>query len=81
MAQRQQKSQANFLISTEVIKNLKTYVPNRKQSEFVEQAIVKELKKEQFHDALNTCAGAWKKKDHPKTTNTFIRSLRETKRS
>lgn len=33
-----------------------------------------------FFQALHECAGAWKTKDHPRSSEKFIRSLRESKR-
>lgn len=75
-----QKGQANFFISTHIIATLKQTVPPRELSIFVEQAIEKELKRRQFLHALKTSAGAWKKKDHPEKTESFIRSLRESRR-
>lgn len=75
-----QKGQANFFISTHIIATLKETVPHRELSLFVEEAIEKELKRRQFLQALETTPGAWKKKDHPEKTETFIRSLRESQR-
>lgn len=75
-----QKRQANFFISSNILENLKEQVPPRKQSEFVEQAIEKELKHRQFLEALEKCAGAWKDEDHPEDTGKFIRALRESQR-
>lgn len=69
------------MISVEVIDDLRTFIPSKKQSMFVEQAITKELKRTQFQNALEKTAGTWKKKDHPEKTASFIRSLRESKRT
>lgn len=73
-----EKRQANFLFTVQTIDLLKIQVPPRKLSEFVEQAVVKELKKNQFLKALKASKGAWK--NHKEDTETFIRSLRESKR-
>lgn len=76
----QQKTQANFLISVRVLDTLKGNVPVRLRSKFVEEAIEKALKKEQFLNALNDSAGSWSAKDYKFDTEEFIRSLRESKR-
>ncbi len=75
------KKQANFFISTITLNDLKAHIPSRKQSEFVEEAIQKELQQRKFFSALETSSGSWKKEDHPLPTDRFIRSLRESKRS
>ncbi len=72
------KRQANFLISIQTMDLLKKQVPNRKQSEFVEQTLVKALKKNAFREAMKTSFGAWSK--HTEDTEKFIRSLRENDR-
>jgi len=72
------KRQANFLITIETLHLLKDHVPARKQSEFVEQTLVKELKKKAFLKAIRTSKGAWK--NHKEDTEQFIRSLRASKR-
>jgi len=77
----QSKKQANFLISIAVIDTLKVCVPPRKQSEFVENAISRALRKEQFALALNESRGSWLAKDHPRKTADYIRSLRNSKRA
>ena len=78
MIESTKKRQANFLITVQTLKLLKDKVPNRKQSEFVEQAVVKELKKSQFLEAIQTSRGAWK--NHTEDTEKFIRSMRASKR-
>lgn len=75
------KQQANFFISVQIIQAMKETVPPREQSKFVEHAIEKELRRTQFLEALEASAGSWKKKDHRTSPDTFIRSLRESKRS
>lgn len=73
------KHQANFLISIKVLTSLKKHVPPRQQSAFVEQAIERALKRDQFLQALQSSAGAWKNQKHPPTKK-FITSLRASKR-
>lgn len=74
------KRQANFSLSIHVLNTLKENVAPRKQSEFVETAIGRQLKNMSFKAALKTSAGAWKKKGHKRNTERFIRSLRESSR-
>lgn len=73
-----QKRQANFLITLPTLDLLKEQVPNRKQSEFVEETLLKALKKNAFKKALRTSFGAWK--NHTEDTEAFIRSSRESNR-
>lgn len=75
------KRQANFFISVKVLQNLKETVPSRKQSQFVEEAIKKELQQKTFFKAMEECKGAWKDKSHIGNTEKFIRKLRESKRT
>lgn len=72
------KRQANFLFTINTIHLLKDHIPNKKQSEFVEGAVLKELRKKAFLKAIKKSAGAWSK--HKEDTRTFIRSLRASKR-
>ena len=74
------KQQANFFISSVTLKELRKFVSIRKQSEFVELAILKELQQRKFFAVLESSKGAWKKKDHTASTERFIRSLRECNR-
>ncbi len=74
----EQKHQANFLLKIETIRLLKQYVPNKKQSAFVEELITRELKKQNFLTALKKAKGSWK--NHRENSESFIRSLRESKR-
>lgn len=73
------KRQANFFISVKVLQNLKETVPSRKQSEFVEEAIKKELQQKTFLRAMEECKGAWKNMSG--STEKFVRKLRESKRT
>ncbi len=73
-----QKRQANFVLKLETIQLLKMHVPNKKQSEFVEEVIIRELKKRNFLKILKKKTGGWK--NHKEDTDKFIRSLRNSKR-
>lgn len=79
-SQSEEKTQANFFISVKVLKNLKTHVPARSRSQFVEEVIDKALRKNNFLNALELSAGSWSGKDYKQDTAKFIRSLRESKR-
>lgn len=73
----EEKTQANFLISVNVLKNLKNHVPARSRSQFVEEVIDKALRKNAFLQALGQNVKAWSDEED---TGKFIRSLRESKR-
>ena len=77
------RKQANFLLSEEVIEELRRSIGKREQSRFVEAALQKELKRLRLQKALGTTFGAWKGKDHPEIAqgaDRFVRALRKTAR-
>ena len=77
------RKQANFLLSEEVIEELRRSIKKREQSRFVETALQKELKRLRLQKALATTFGAWKDKDHPELArgaDSFVRALRKTAR-
>ncbi len=77
------RKQANFLLSEEVLEELRKSVAKREQSQFVETALQKELKRVKLQTVLETGFGAWKEKDHPELeggTDKFVRELRKTTR-
>jgi hypothetical protein len=77
------RKQANFLLSEEVIEELRKSVAKREQSQFVETALQKELKRVKLQRVLEAGFGAWKDKDHPELeagTDTFVRGSRKTTR-
>lgn len=75
--------QANFLLPSDVLNELKTSVPKRQQSKVVAEALRKELRRIKLAKVLDTSFGAWKDKDHPdlkKGTEAFVRGLRASTR-
>ena len=77
------RKQANFLLSEEVLEELRHSVAKREQSQFVEAALQKELKRLRLQSALESGFGIWKDTDHPELTagtDRFVRNLRKTTR-
>jgi post-segregation antitoxin (ccd killing protein) len=77
------RRQANFLLSEELIEELRRSVGKREQSQFVEAALQKELKRLKLERSLEGSFGAWKDKNHPEiraSTEQFVRKLRKTTR-
>ena len=77
------RKQANFLLSEEVLEELRRSVAKREQSQFVEAALQKELKRLKLQNILETGFGVWKDSDHPELaagTDRFVRNLRKTTR-
>lgn len=75
--------QANFILSEDLLDELRRSVSKRQQSKFVEEALRKELKRMKFERALKTSFGAWKDREHPELkggTDAFIRNLRKSSR-
>lgn len=77
------RKQANFLLSEEVIEELRRTIKKRQQSRFVEAALQKEFKRLRLQKALAMSFGAWKDKNHPELArgaDRFVRALRKTAR-
>ena len=77
------RKQANFLLSEEVLEELRHSVAKQEQSQFVEAALQKELKRLRLQDALESGFGIWKDTNHPELTagtDRFVRNLRKTTR-
>jgi len=77
------RKQANFLLSEEVLEELRHSVAKREQSQFVEAALQKEMKRLRLQSALESGFGIRKDTDHPELAagaDGFVRSLRKTTR-
>lgn len=68
--------QANFLIPTEVLAELRALVPRGEQSVVVSDALRRELKRRKLQIALQKSFGAWGARKDLGTTRNFIRKLR-----
>jgi hypothetical protein len=77
------KKQANFLLSEEVVEELRHSVEKRELSRFVEAALEKELKRLKLEKALQVSFGAWKVEEHPELVQgieKFVRTVRKSAR-
>jgi hypothetical protein len=77
------KKQANFLLSEEVVEELRHSVEKRELSRFVEAALEKELKRLKLEKALQVSFGAWKVEEHPELVQgveKFARTIRKSAR-
>jgi hypothetical protein len=77
------KKQANFLLSEEVVEELRHSVEKRELSRFVEAALEKELKRLKLEKALQVSFGAWKVEEHPELVQgveKFVRTIRKSAR-
>lgn len=75
--------QANFLLPTDILEELRKLIPKREQSKVVTEALRKELKHIKLQNALENSFGAWKKEDHPELADgveKYIRSMRRSGR-
>ena len=75
--------QANFILPTDLLKELRRNIPKGEQSKVVSEALRKELKRIEFKAALKDCFGVWSKSGHPelkKGVGSYIRSLRRSSR-
>lgn len=68
--------QANFLISEDVLEDLRRLVPRGEQSVVVTEALRRELKRRKLKTALSKSFGAWGARKDLGSTRQFIRRLR-----
>lgn len=59
------KRRAHIVIPAELIAEIDTVVGKRCRSQFMTEAVRKELKRLRFKQSLDEAVGAWKDKDHP----------------
>ena len=75
--------QANFLMPSSLLEELRRTVPKGQQSKIVAQALQRELKRIRFIRSLEKTFGSWKKQPHPelkKGVEKYIRGLRRSTR-
>jgi hypothetical protein len=75
------RKQANFLLSEEVVEELRHSVEKRELSRFVEAALEKELKRLKLEKALQVSFGAWKVEEHPELVQGIEKFVRTTRKS
>ena len=74
------KKRTHVVVPEELIKEVDRLSGKRKRSQFITQAIKKEIRRLNFLKAVKETAGAWKDKDHPELKegiDKWVRSLRE----
>ena len=74
------KKRTHVVVSEELIEEIDRLSGKRKRSWFITQAVIKEIKRLNFINAVKETAGAWDEKDHPefkKGVETWVRSLRQ----
>jgi post-segregation antitoxin (ccd killing protein) len=75
------RKQANFLLSEELVEELRHSVEKRELSRFVEAALEKELKRLKLEKALQVSFGAWKVEEHPELVQGIEKFVRTTRKS
>ena len=76
--------QANFLLPSDLLDELRHSVPRGEQSKVVADALRKELKRLRFRRALEHTFGAWQDEEHPELaqgTEKYISQLRHSSRT
>ena len=73
--------QANFLMPSDLLEELRRTVPKGEQSKVVAQALQRELKRIRFIKSLDKLFGAWKKAPHPELKKGVDRHIRGLRRS
>lgn len=75
--------QANFLMPSDLLEELRRAVPKGQQSKVVAQAVERELRRIRFLKSLEKHFGAWMKEPHPELkigAERHIRTLRRSRR-
>ena len=70
-----------FVLPVETAEKLKEFVPDRKRSQFVAEAIEQHLMKMVYQQGLELSFGAWKDEDYPhlsthEDVDNYIRNIR-----
>lgn len=75
--------QANFLMPSDLLQELRRTIPKGQQSKVVAQALERELRRILFLKSLEKHFGAWKKERHPELTSGvewYVRRMRRSTR-
>jgi len=59
------KERMNLYITKSLMDELRTSVPARERTRFVEDVLARELRRRKLKAALKASAGAWKDENHP----------------
>jgi hypothetical protein len=74
------KKRTHVVVSEELVEEIDRLSGRRKRSWFITQAVVKEIQRLNFLNAVKETAGAWDDRDHPefkKGVEGWVRNLRE----
>jgi len=74
------KKRTHVVVPEELMEEIDRLLGKRKRSQFITQAVRKEIQRLNFLKAIRETSGAWKDEDHPefkKGVNNWVRSLRE----
>lgn len=74
------KKRTHVVVSEELVEEIDRLSGKRKRSWFITQAVIKEIKRLNFINAVKETAGSWDDNDHPelkKGVESWVRSLRE----
>jgi metal-responsive CopG/Arc/MetJ family transcriptional regulator len=74
------KKRTHVVVSEELVEEIDRLSGKRKRSWFITQAVIKEIQRLNFLNAVKETAGAWDDKDHPefkKGVESWVRNLRE----
>ena len=74
------KKRTHVVVSEELVEEIDRLSGKRKRSWFITNAVLKEIQRLNFLNAVKETAGAWDDKDHPefkKGVEGWVRNLRE----
>jgi hypothetical protein len=60
-----EKERLNLYLPKPLLDDLRAYVPARQRTQFIADALEKEIRRARLKAALKASAGAWKDEDHP----------------
>jgi len=73
------KKRTHVVVPEELVKEIDRISGKRKRSQFITQAVRKEIRRLKFLQAVKETAGAWKDEDHPELkegVDKWVRGLR-----
>lgn len=73
-------TQANFRLPMKLLDKIRKLIPKGQISEFVEEAIQKELKRLEFQEAIKKSFGAWGERKDLGTTKEYVHAIRRGRR-
>ncbi len=59
------KERMNLYITKSIMDDLRKTIPARERTRFIEEVLIRELRRRKLREVLKSSYGAWKDEDHP----------------